>query len=112
MFKYANGCNAKFDFYIENKYLIEYDGETHFKENLHGWHNLEQLQAQQERDTIKNDWCEKNNILLIRIPYTHYTKLIIEDLIPETSQFLLSKKKDKINFVHRVIIFEDYYLFL
>ena len=23
MFKYANGYNAKFDFYIENKYLIE-----------------------------------------------------------------------------------------
>ena len=88
MFKYANGCNAKFDFYIENKYLIEYDGETHFKANLHGWHNLEQLQAQQERDAIKNKWCKDNNIPLIRIPYTHLKDLCINDLLLETSNFI------------------------
>ena len=90
MFKYANGRNAKFDFYIGNKYLIEYDGETHFKANLHGWHNLEQLQAQQERDILKNQWCKDNNIPLIRIPYTHYDNLCIEDLLLETSKFIIS----------------------
>lgn len=90
MFKYANGCNAKFDFYIENKYLIEYDGETHFKANLHGWHNLEQLHTQQERDAIKNQWCKNNNIPLIRIPYTHLNDLCLEDLLLETSQFIIN----------------------
>jgi hypothetical protein len=35
-FKFSNGSNAKFDFYIDNKYFIEYDGETHFDIGLHG----------------------------------------------------------------------------
>lgn len=89
MFKYSNGANSKFDFYVDNKYLIEYDGETHYKYNLHGWHNEEQLQAQQERDMIKNQWCKDNNIPLIRIPYTHLDNLCIEDLLLETSKFIV-----------------------
>ena len=89
-FKFANGTNAKFDFYVNNKYLIEYDGETHYKYNLHGWHNQEQLQAQQERDMIKNQWCKENKIPLIRIPYTQLKNLCLEDLLLETSQFIIS----------------------
>ena len=89
MFKFANGTNARFDFYVDNKYLIEYDGETHYQYNLHGWHNKEQLQAQQERDVIKNQWCIDNNIPLIRIPYTHLNELNIDDLKLETSKFLI-----------------------
>ena len=88
-FKFASGSNAKFDFYIDNKYFIEYDGETHYKFNLHGWHNENQLKAQQERDLIKNQWCKDNNIPLIRIPYTHLKDLCIEDLKLETSQFIV-----------------------
>lgn len=41
MFRYSNNHNAKFDFYVENRYLIEYDGETHYKKNLHSWHTEE-----------------------------------------------------------------------
>ena len=89
-FQFANKKWAKFDFYVNNQYLIEYDGETHYLSNLHGWHNKEQLNAQQERDIIKNQWCKENNIPLIRIPYTHLDKLCIEDLQLETSQFLIS----------------------
>ena len=39
MFQYSNKRYAKFDFYINNQYLIEYDGETHYQCNLHGWHD-------------------------------------------------------------------------
>ena len=81
MFKYENGTNAKFDFYVDNKYLIEYDGETHYQCNLHGWHTEERLLEQQKRDKIKDEWCKKNNIPLIRIPYTIYKTLSIDDLI-------------------------------
>ena len=88
-FKFTSGMSAKFDFYIDNKYFVEYDGETHYKSNLHGWHNEGQLQAQQERDMIKNQWCKDNNIPLIRIPYTHYDNLCLEDLILETTKFLI-----------------------
>lgn len=89
LFKFANGKNATFDFFVDEKYLIEYDGETHYMSNLHGWHTPEQLQAQQERDLIKNQWCKNNNIPLIRIPYTHLNNLNINDLLLETTTFLV-----------------------
>lgn len=90
MFKFSSGYNAKFDFYVEDKYLIEYDGETHYQYNLHGWHNEEQLDKQQERDAIKTQWCKDNNIPLIRIPYTRLKELQIEDLLLETSQYVIN----------------------
>ena len=80
---------ASFDFYIDNKYIIEYDGETHYRKNLHGWHTEERLLKQWERDIIKNKWCLENNIPLIRIPYTHLKDLCIDDLKLETSKFIV-----------------------
>lgn len=88
-FKFSSGANASFDFYVDNKYIIEYDGETHYQYNLHGWHNEEQLKAQQERDMIKNQWCKDNNIPLIRIPYSILSTLSIEDLLLETSKYIM-----------------------
>lgn len=91
LFKFSNGTNARFDFYVNKQYLIEFDGETHYQYNLHGWHNKMQLKAQQERDAIKNQWCIDNNIPLIRIPYYHLNKLCLEDLLLETSKFIINK---------------------
>lgn len=91
-FKFISGMSARFDFYINNQYFIEYDGETHYNFNLHGWHTEEQLKAQQERDAIKNQWCKDNNIPLIRIPYTHLKDLCLEDLLLETSQFVVNQQ--------------------
>ncbi len=88
-FKFASGGYAAFDFYVNNQYLIEYDGETHYQYNLHGWHDLEQLEKQQERDIIKNQWCKDNNIPLIRIPYWHLKNLRLEDLLLETSKYIV-----------------------
>jgi hypothetical protein len=34
---------ARFDFYVNGQYIIEYDGETHYQSNKHGWHNEEHL---------------------------------------------------------------------
>lgn len=87
MFKYNNGYPAKFDFYVNNKYLIEYDGETHYQYNLHGWHTKDQLEKQLEYDTIKTEWCKNNNIPLIRIPYFTLNELSIEDLLLETTKY-------------------------
>lgn len=88
-FKFSNGAWSKFDFYVNNQYFIEYDGETHYMYNLHGWHNKEQLDQQLERDAIKNQWCKENNIPLIRIPYTKLNTLDIEDLKLETSTYII-----------------------
>jgi hypothetical protein len=38
---------------------------------------------------MKNLYAKNNNITLIRIPYTHYEKIIIEDLLPHSSTFIV-----------------------
>lgn len=75
-----------FDFYVNNKYLIEYDGKQHFdKDNSKLFYN----ENIEKHDKIKNNWCKENNIPLIRIPYTHYHNLTIKDLLLETSDFII-----------------------
>lgn len=79
-----------FDFYIPSKnYLIEFDGIQHFKSIKNSWNTEERFKKTQENDKIKNKWCKENNIPLIRIPYTRISKLNIEDLLLETSNFIL-----------------------
>ncbi len=86
-----NNYLARFDFYIDNKYLIEYDGQQHFwfKDNPHTWNNESNYKKVLEHDKIKNQWCKENNIPLIRIPYTHLNDLCLEDLLLETSKFIV-----------------------
>jgi hypothetical protein len=66
-----------------NKYLIEFDGEQHHNQN-----SKFDYEYTHKHDLIKSQWCKDNNIPLIRIPYTHYDNLCIEDLLLETSQFI------------------------
>lgn len=73
-----------FDFYVENRYLIEYDGIQHFQSD--SFFDYEYTKA---HDEIKTQWCKNNNIPLIRIPYTHYNDLCLKDLLLETSQFIV-----------------------
>lgn len=72
-----------FDFYVENKYLIEYDGIQHY--DIKTKYDYEYTHR---HDLIKSEWCKKNNIPLIRIPYTHFNNLKLEDLLLETSTFI------------------------
>lgn len=72
-----------FDFYVNNKYLIEYDGEQHFQDHIFDY------EYTHSHDLIKNQWCKDNNIPLIRIPYTHFKKLELKDLLLETTEFLI-----------------------
>lgn len=77
-----------FDFYINNKYIIEYDGKQHY-DPKHAWNSFRYEQTK-KHDEIKTQWCKENNIPLIRIPYTHLNDLCLEDLQLETSKFILS----------------------
>lgn len=50
--------------------LIEYDGEQHYKPmRFTNSDNAKELSVIQARDSLKTDYCIKNNIPLIRIPY-------------------------------------------
>jgi len=62
--------------------LIEYDGEQHFKP-VDLWGGIEALENIIIRDNIKNEYCDKNKILLIRIPYT--TKNISDELMKQVN---------------------------
>ena len=72
-----------FDFFVENKYVIEYDGKQHYQNNSFFFNDKIPL-----HDEIKSKWCKNNNIPLIRIPYTKYDTLCLEDLLLETSNFV------------------------
>lgn len=78
---------ARFDFFVDNKYLIEFDGVQHFG-FPNKWDTNESYQEKKERDIYKNNWCKENNISLIRIPYYQLNILSIEDLKLETSNFI------------------------
>lgn len=83
------GQQARFDFYVDNKYLIEYDGPQHFHETSGIYGSIEAVAATQKRDEFKNQWCKENNIPLIRIPYLRLNNLTIKDLLLETSEFVI-----------------------
>lgn len=69
----------RFDFFVNNQYLIEFDGKQHYEQSPN-WEPLEDIQR---RDRIKDTWCKEHNITLIRIPYTRLNTLTIEDLLPK-----------------------------
>ena len=79
----------RFDFYVNNSYIIKYDGIQHFEQR----ENRESLNDIHKRDLEKNHFCFDNNIPLIRIPCYH-KNLCIEDLILITSKFILTKENE------------------
>lgn len=54
--------------------LIEYDGKQHFKP-FEYYGGEEYYEKNKIRDAIKNDYCKKNNINLLRIPYTEFENI-------------------------------------
>lgn len=88
--------HAYYDFYIDNKYIVEYDGEQHFKptcfNGIKDFDAIKNFNKTREHDEFKNHYCFNNNIPIIRIPYTHLNELSLEDLLLETSKFVLEKE--------------------
>jgi hypothetical protein len=73
-----------FDFYLpNNNMLIEYDGIQHFK-SIEIFGGSDGLKQTEKRDKIKNEYATKNNIHLLRIPYTKFDS--IEDEIKKFFQ--------------------------
>lgn len=76
--------------YNNQEYFIEYDGKQHFLENCHFGDENETLETIQRRDKEKNQYCIDNKIPLIRIPYTKYNTLCLDDLLLETTSFRIN----------------------
>lgn len=71
---------ARFDFYVNNSYLIEYDGIQHFEPTFN-YFGSELFNNTIKHDEFKTQWCKENNIPLIRISYKDLNKITIKDLI-------------------------------
>ena len=78
--KFNSGGLARFDFYVNNQYLIEYDGIQHFHPTFNQL-DANAFNITKEHDEYKNQWCKNNNIPLIRINYKQLKELKIEDLL-------------------------------
>lgn len=88
----TNKCGRKlrFDFILYDKNnnimrIIEFDGRQHVTgPDTNYWgHTTDSLETIIEKDNIKNEYCLKNNIPLIRIPYWKRDKITIEDLLED-----------------------------
>ena len=72
-----------FDFYLPNfNMCIEYDGQLHFQKSGYS-DGQKKLEYAQKHDKIKNKYCIKKGIFLLRIPYTEYNNIeeIISDML-------------------------------
>jgi hypothetical protein len=56
------------------KMLIEYDGIQHYKQ-IEGWYTKAQFKTLQYHDKLKNEYCQNNNIKLLRIPYWEFDNI-------------------------------------
>ena len=84
----------RFDFAIFNnekqlQFLIEFDGRQHYLGPESGWKDSSSLQEIQRRDSMKNEYCKKNNIILKRIPYFKRDEISLQTLFDDT--FLINK---------------------
>ena len=67
--KFKDLGNKRFDFYLPNlNTIIEFDGEQHFKAKF----GEEEFIRTKVNDEIKNHFCLKNDIRLIRISYIKF----------------------------------------
>lgn len=90
------GVHLRYDFMVWPPYgqpfLIEFDGEAHFKQVKFFQKNTSTFKAAQERDRIKNKYALMNKIPLYRIPYWKIDGInTIEDIL-RNYNFLVKNK--------------------
>lgn len=84
------GKRLRFDFIVYDKddkitRIIEFDGRQHINgpDTDYWGHITETLSTIQEKDQLKNDFCKKNNIPLVRIPYTRRDNITYEEIFSD-----------------------------
>lgn len=77
-YKFDNCKNERvlpFDFYLPNHNIcIEYDGELHYKV-VGQFGGKKHFDSVQKHDNIKTQYCQDNNIKLLRIPYWDFDNI-------------------------------------
>ena len=85
----------RFDFAIRDKenknlFLIEFDGEQHFNNKSDHFFN-DTYEERHLKDQLKNEYCQKKNIPLLRISYKDFNNIesILDNYIMSNFNFLL-----------------------
>ena len=73
----SNGRPLRFDFAIFDDdgnlmFLLEYQGIQHY-EPKSKFGGMNGLRKQQYNDMLKREYCRRNNLILVAIPYTDYS---------------------------------------
>ena len=87
------GRKLLFDFYFKyngDDYIIEYDGKQHFVP-IKFFGGEEKFKKQKLHDEMKNDFCKKNNINILSIPY--YQESMIKEILENKIELLVMKGK-------------------
>lgn len=74
------GKSLEFDFYVKRlNFLIEYDGEQHFRpvkfNGISEEKAKEQFRVSEHHDALKNQYCAEKAIPLLRIPYKEFKNI-------------------------------------
>lgn len=87
-----------YDFRVNGKYLIEYQGEQHYRA-IDWYGGKRQLDYQRRHDQMKRNWAKKNGFVLIEIKYSDSVKDKLGRYLPKVLNY-----EPKINSVpiHRV----------
>jgi hypothetical protein len=88
--KSDRGVQLRFDFAVFEspdhpipKFLIEYQGEQHFKQKFQ---SKESFARQLANDKRKRAYCSAKGLTLVAIPYTEYNAMTLDSIL-EQGQF-------------------------
>ena len=99
-YRFNDFAVKEFDFFINNQYIIEFDGQQHFHCTGTGWDTEEHFNRTRQSDKEKNKYCFEHNIPLIRIPYD--VKYDLNDLKLETTRFLLTPEREEKYYARKI----------
>lgn len=84
--------HPRYDFLLpQYNCIIELHGEQHYKEGRGFFKQKLSLEDTKARDAIKQSWAIQNGYKYIVIPYTQQNNITINDLLPDTSYFLIKE---------------------
>ena len=90
--KHFQNCVGRFDFYVNNQYIIEFDGRQHFYKTNTGFGK--EYENIHQRDLKKNKYCFENNIPIIRISFDNIEKICYNNIRIENSDFILTEENE------------------
>jgi len=81
------GTRLRLDFYLPKiRTAIEFDGEQHSKYNPHFHGSRAKFAKQQMNDVRKHEWCEKNNIVLVRLTKNDLSEERLREIIGQAHE--------------------------